>query len=337
MGEVILKKDGKPVEIDQFPRIKYPYLRNYTVFLNNLIVELKDSKNIDIEVNLVEWGQLGSELLLDNRLYSDKIKSDYDSINNLNAIAIYYLGLNGNLLSEEFRDRKICYIQLQQTYEINMIRIAYHEIHHFIDPFIPREWQIFQENGRTFLIYGKTIKAYVRFGLNEYYANLFAFSSCLTLINDILKDKLSPSLIEEYNKALIERIPSYLNNLSNKLNDFINVVIPGEIDNRRIIDPKAEIIKFLWSRFFHQIYYFFGGWKAHEDKELDTSLIQETWNNLITEIQDIGLNDMIELLKSFKNLMLESSESEDELVNRIDDLFLRYYRENLDLDFISLI
>lgn len=34
---------------------------------------------------------------------------------------------------------------------------------------------------------------------------------------------------------------------------------------------------------------------------------------------------MIILLDSFKNLMLESFESEDELVNRVELIFLEYY------------
>lgn len=245
MVEVILKKEGRAIEIDQFPKEKYPYLESYVAILNNLIEELKNSENIDVEVNLVEFGDLRPELLLDNRLYSDKIKKNFDSIKKLNAITIYYVGLNGNLFLEDYKEHKICYIQLQQTYIINMIRIAFHEIHHFLDPFIPREWQTILEDGRVFLNYEKTIKAYVRIGLNEYPANLYAFSSCLNLINDILKNKIIHSLIEEHNKALIEKIPIYLYNLSNKLNEFIDVIRSGEIDNRSIQNPKAEIIQFL--------------------------------------------------------------------------------------------
>lgn len=217
-----------------------------------------------------------------------------------------------------------------------MMRIAFHELHHFLDPFIPREWQTILEDGSAFLNYEKTIKAYIRMGLNEYYANINAFSKCLNL-NEILKNKITPSLNEESNKVLIEKIPSYLYKLSNKLNEFIDVLRSGEIDNISIPNPKAELIQFLWSSFFKEIYYYLGGWKVYEDRELDTSLIQETWINFIRKIQNLEFNHMILLLDSFKNLMLESFDNEKELVNRVDLIFLEYYREKLESDFITLI
>ena len=331
MTAVFLKEEGKVIEINQSYEEEYPYLDLYISILSILLTELKDLKNIDIEVNLVKYGKLGSELLLDNRLHHEKI--NFNSINNLGAIAIYYVGLNGNFLLEEYKEQKICYIQLQQTYPINMIRIAFHEFHHFSDPFIPREWQIILENGRSYLNYENTIKAYIRMGLNEYYANLYAFSKCLDLINGMFKNKINNSLKEIYNKPLIEKIPLYLSNLSKELNEFITILKGGELNNLSIQNPKAELIQFLWTKFFKEIYYFLGGWKVYDDRKLNTSLIQKTWDNFISEIQEIGLNDMIILLDLFQNLILENFESEDEIVKNVELLFLEYYREKLDSDF----
>jgi len=333
MVAVFLKEEGRVIEISQSYKEKYPYLDEYIAFLSFILNELNNLKRIDIEVNLIEYGKIGSELLLDNRLNTEKLKRDIDSINNLSAIAIYFVGIYGDLLLEEYKEQKICYIQLQQTYPINMIRIAFHELQHFSGRFIPSEWQIGLGNGVTHLNYENTIKAYIRMGLNEYYANLYAFSKCLDLINDMVKRKLSNSLIEIFNKALIEKIPSYLSNLSKELNEFIATLRWGEINNVRILNPKAELIQFLWSRFFKEIYYFLGGWKIYEDRELTTSLIQETWDDFINEIQEIGLNDMIILLNSFKNLMLEDFENEYEIVESVELLFLKYYREELESDF----
>ncbi len=206
MVAVFLKEEGKAIELNQSYKENYPYLDEYIAILSILHNKLKDFKNIDIEVNLVKYGKLRSELLLDDRLYTKKIKNIFNSTSSLNAITIYYVELNGGLLLEEFKEQKICYIQLQQTYLINMIRIAFHEFQHFSDLFIPHEWQIIIENGGSYLNYENTIKAYIRMGLNEYYANLYAFSKCLDLIDEALKSKINNSLIEIYNKALIEKI-----------------------------------------------------------------------------------------------------------------------------------
>ncbi len=184
--------------------------------------------------------------------------------------------------------------------------------------------------------YKNTIKAYIRLGLNEYCANLYAFSTCLYLLNELSKKNKIGDFIETSKQALIKRIPQYLSNLSNKLNEFIDVLRSGEINNERIPNPKAELIQFLWSRFFKEVYYFLGGWKVYEDRELDTSLIQETWINFIREMQNLEVNHMILLLDLFKNLMLESFDNEKELVNRVDLIFLEYYREKLESDFFSL-
>ena len=219
-----------------------------------------------------------------------------------------------------------------------MILIAFHELHHFLDPFIPREWQVNLDAGLAFLNYEKTIKAYIRFGLNEYCANLFAFSTCLYLLNKISKKKnIDKSYIETRKEALIIRIPSYLSNLCNKLNEFIDILRSGKIDNKRIINPKAELIQFLWSRFFKSIYYFLGGWKACKNRELDTSLIQKTLDTFITEIQNIELYNMVILLNLFRNLLLGNFESKNEMVTSIEHLFLEYYHEKLESDFSSLL
>ena len=120
MVNVILKKEGVAVEIDHFSKYKYPYLNQYLQILNTEIDQLKTLKNIDVEVNLID-GKLGNELLLDNRLNARKIKRNLDSFNDLPAIAIYYGGVSGDFLLEKYNDQKICYIQLQQTLEINMM------------------------------------------------------------------------------------------------------------------------------------------------------------------------------------------------------------------------
>lgn len=326
MVAVFLKEEGKVIGIDQSYEEEYPYLDKYITILSIILKEVKNLNNIDIEVNLVKYGKLGSELLLDYRLHHEKI--NFNSIEKLNGIAIYYVELNGNYLLEEYKEQKICYIQLQKIFTINMIQIAFHEFHHFSDPFIPHEWQNIRENGRSDLNFEKTIKAYIRIGLNEYYANLYAFSKCLDLIS-----KVNNSLFEIYNKPLIEKIPLYLSNLSKELNEFITFLKKGKLNNLTIQNPKAELIQFLWSKFFKEIYYFLGGWKVINDRKLNTSLIQMAWDNLINEIQEIGLNDMTNLLELFQKLMLRNFESKDEIVESVELLFLEYYREKLDSDF----
>lgn len=337
MANIILKKDGIAVNIDHFSKHKYPYLEQYLEILNTEIDQLKTLNNMDVEVNLIE-GKLINGLLLDNRLNAKVINRNLDSFNNIYAIAIYYTGINGNFLLEKFKDQKICYIQLQQTLAINMLRIAFHELHHFLDPFIPREWQVILEDGSAFLDYKNTIKAYVRLGLNEYCANLHAFSLCLYLLNEISeKKKLDDSFIETYKEALIKRTPSYLYDLSNKLKEFIGVLKSGEIEKKKIPNPKAELIQFLWSDFFKLIYYFLGGWKAYKNRELDTRLIQKTWDAFITEIINLELYGMSILLNSFKSFLLENYENSNEMVIGVEHLFLEYYLKKLESDFFSLL
>ncbi|MFW9880050.1 MAG: hypothetical protein ACFFG0_43805, partial [Candidatus Thorarchaeota archaeon] len=335
--KVILKENGKTVEIEQRHREKFPYLDAYVAILYKLINQLNNTENIDIDVNLVEWGNLGRELLLDNRLDTEKIKGNFNSFNNLGAIAIYYVGLNGYILLEKYKEQKFCYIQLQQTYIINMIRITFHEIHHFFDPFIPREWQTILEDGRSFLIYEKTIKAYNRLGLNEYYANIDAFSRSLIFVNETLKSKDRSFLIERFNEVLIDKIPSYLSNLNNGLKEFLVILESGTINNLLIQNPKAELIIYLWSRFFPQTYYFLGGWKAYEDEKLKTTYIQEIWNQFINELEEKDLNEMVNLLDSFKDVMLGDIDDKDKLINQVDFLFLNYYHKGLELDFFSIL
>ena len=329
MVEIILKKEGMVVDIEHLS--KYPYLEEFRAILNTLI----DFKDLGVEVNLFD-GKLIDELLLDRRLDARKIKRNRDSFNNIYAIAIYYGGLNGNFLLEKYQDQKICYIQLQQTLEINMIRIAFHELHHFSDPFIPSEWLTILEDGSVFVKYEETVKAYVRIGLNEYCANLYTFSTCLDFLNKLSKKKnIDNSYIETRKEALLLKIPSYLSNLCNELNEFISML--RSENNKRIMDLKAELILFLWSRFFKSIYYFLGGWKAYKNRELDTSLIQKTWDTFITEIQNIELYDMVILLNSFRNLLLGNFESRNEMVNSIERIFLDYYSEKFKSDFNSLL
>lgn len=329
MVEIILKKEGMVVDIEQLSKYKYPYLEEFRAFLNTFI----DFENLDVEVNLID-GKLIDELLLDRRLDARKIKRNRDSLSNIYAIAIYYVGLNGNFLLEKYQDQKICYIQLQQTLEINMIRIAFHELHHFSDPFIPREWLTILEDGSVFMKYEETVKAYVRIGLNEYCANLYTFSTCLYFLNKLSKkENIDNSYIETLKEALLIKIPSYLSNLCNELNEFIDIL--RSENSEGIIDLKAELILFLWSRFFKSIYYFLGGWKVYKDRELDTSLIQKTWDTFITEIKNIELYDMVILLYSFRNLLLGNFESKNEMVTSVERLFLDYYCEKLASDFIS--
>ncbi len=335
MAEVIFKKDGVPVDIDHIQKKKYPYLEHYLKSLKIIVDQVKNINNIDVEVNVIEQGELGNELLLDSRLDTKKIKKNLESFNKLKAIAIYYVGLNGYFLLEKYKDHNICYIQLQQTYEINMIRIAFHEVQHFSDPFIPREWQDILEDGLIYINYEKTIRAYIRLGLNEYFANLWAFSKCLDLINELVKNKKEDSIIEMCKKALIERIPSYLSNSSIKLNMFIKALRSGEMDNKKILNHKAEVILFLWSKFFHDIYYFIGGWKVYEDRELDTKLIQRTWDDFMAEIQNTELYNMIPLLNSFKKLLLGNFETHDDMVISIEHIFFEYYLTKLETDFLS--
>ncbi|MFW9872612.1 MAG: hypothetical protein ACFFG0_05870 [Candidatus Thorarchaeota archaeon] len=337
MPKVILKENGKIVDIEQYHKEKFPYLDNYIMFLKRLLNYYKNTKNFDIDINLVEWGQLGHELLLDSRLDTEKVRNNFESINNLSGIAIYYVGLNGYFLLEQYKDQKFCYIQLQQTNIINMIRITYHEIQHFFDPFIPREWQIILENGQSFMIYEKTIKAFNRLGLNEFYANHHSFSKCYILINEILKCNIEEDLIERLNSILIDKIPSYLNNLINKLNEFIVSLESEEINNSHIQNPKAELIRHLWSKFFLQLYYFLGGWKVYKDEKLDTTSIKKTWDFLINELEEIKLIEMINLLNSFKDLMLGDLGDKDQLVSYVDLLFLKYYHEGLELDFLPVL
>ncbi len=329
---VILREKGKPIKIEQRYKDKYPYLDGYIKILNRLVDELKASENIDVEVNLVENETLESELLLDNRLNKEKIRSGIK----VKAIVFYYSGLNGDILLEEFRDQRICYIELQPTLLINMIRIALHEFHHFLDPFTSHEWQTLLKGDMVYIDYEATIQAYVRMGLNEYYANLHAFSVCLDFFNKIFENTEDISLMEE---SLIGRTISYLHKLGDKLDEFIDTLRSGEFDNRSILNPKAETIHFLWSKFFHQIYYFLGGWKVCENGELDTTRIQKIWDDLIIEIENVKLHEMINLLDSFKNLMLADFETDikDEIALRVDSLFSGYYRERLDLDFYSLL
>ncbi len=120
MAKIILKKEGIEVDLDHFSKDKYSYLDQYLQILNIEIDRLKNLKNMDVQVNLID-GKLGDELLLDSRLDAKKIKGNLDSFNNKYAIAIYYLGINGNYLLEKYKDQRICYIRLQQTLKINMI------------------------------------------------------------------------------------------------------------------------------------------------------------------------------------------------------------------------
>jgi len=335
MAEVVLKKNGVPVDIDRFQKNKYPYLEHYLESLKIIVNQVKKINNIDVEINLIEQGELGNELLLDSRLDKIKIKKNLESFNKLYAIAIYYVGLKVYFLLEKYKDHRICYISLQQTYEINMLRVAFHEIQHFSDPFIPREWQDILEDGLVYINYEKTIQAYTRLGLNEYFANFWAFSQCLDFVNGLSKRKVIDSTIEVFKKALIERIPSYLSNSSIKLFAFIDALRSRELDDKKVLNLKAELINILWSEFFHDIYYFLGGWKVYEDRELDTRLIQRTWDGFIAEIQNAELYNMIPLLDSFRKLLLGNFETNDEMVISIEHIFLKYYLINLETDFLS--
>ena len=160
MPSVNLRENGEIVEVKQRHKDKFHYITGYIANLMDLLDRLNIKENVDIEINLVEWGNLGSELLLDNRLDSEKVERSLNSIKNLSGITFYYMGLQGSYLLEEYKDQEFCYIQLQQTYLINMTRIAFHEIHHFCDPFTPREWQTILDNGQCFTYYEKTIEAY---------------------------------------------------------------------------------------------------------------------------------------------------------------------------------
>ncbi len=187
------------------------------------------------------------------------------------------------------------------------------------------------------MIFEKRIKAYNRFGLNEYYANLDAFSRYLILVNETFKDEIEDSLIVIYNEALIEHIPTYLFNVNADLKAFLTILEQGEINEISIENPKAELIGFLWSRFFLQLYYFFGGWKVYKSQNLNTSRIQEIWDSFIQELEEFDLDEMITLLYSFKEFLLGDHQNKEEVVNSVDLLFLNYYHKGLESDFSSFL
>lgn len=334
MAKIILRKGGLPVDIECFQEDKYPYIKQYINSLQIIVDQVKKVRHLDIEINLIERGTLSNELLLDKRLDTEKLMSKIESFNSINAIAIYYLGLKGFYLLEEHKDMRICYIELQQTYYINMLRIAFHEIQHFSDPFIPSEWQEILGEGLTYINFEKTIMAYVRLGLNEYNANLYAFSNCLDLLKGMVGSEVEDSINETNNVALVEKIPSYLFRTGEKLNKFTEKFRSEESNDKNISNPKAELIIFLWSEFFHDIFYFLGGWKVYKDRELDVRTIQQTWDDFKGDLQKTGLSNLLPLLRDFKTLLLGDFETEQDMVTETDQIFLKYYLIGLDVDFL---
>lgn len=334
MAKIILRKNGLSVDLEPFQEDKYPYIKQYINSLQILVDQVKKVRHLDIEINLIEYGTLRKELLLDTRLDTEKIRSNVESFNSINATAIYYLGLKGFYLLEEHKDMRICYIELQQTYYINMLRIAFHEIQHFSDPFIPSEWQENLREGLTYINFEKTIMAYVRLGLNEYNANLYAFSNCLDLLKGMVGSEVEDSINETNNVALVEKIPSYLSRTGEKLNKFTEKFRSEESNDKNISNLKADLIIFLWSEFFHDIFYFLGGWKVYKDRELDVCTIQQTWDDFNVDLQKTGLSNLLFLLRDFKTLLLGDFETEQEMVTETEQIFLKYYLVGLDIDFL---
>lgn len=334
MAKIILRKNGLSVDLEPFQEDKYPYIKQYINSLQILVDQVKKVRHLDIEINLIEYGTLRKELLLDTRLDTEKIRSNVESFNSINATAIYYLGLKGFYLLEEHKDMRICYIELQQTYYINMLRIAFHEIQHFSNPFIPSEWQENLREGLTYINFEKTIMAYVRLGLNEYNANLYAFSNCLDLLKGMVGSEVEDSINETNNVALVEKIPSYLSRTGEKLNKFTEKFRSEESNDKNISNLKADLIIFLWSEFFHDIFYFLGGWKVYKDRELDVCTIQQTWDDFNVDLQKTGLSNLLFLLRDFKTLLLGDFETEQEMVTETEQIFLKYYLVGLDIDFL---
>lgn len=327
MPEIYLKNKGKNIEAEKFETGGVNYLAIFLKFLEDELKFLFENENLDIELNLVTYGHLGSELLYDERLKKDFLKKDLESLNKYSGIAVYYLGVYGDLLLEEYREEKICYIALKQVPIFNMMRLTYHELNHFLDPFPIKEWQEGLGSGISYINFDKTIGAGVRLGLNEYYANFYSYASILYLIKR-LEGKIGKSSIEISIEYITATSLSYLSNLDIHLIEFVDGLKGKDLTDSNI---QAEIIKFFSFDFFKEIYYFLGAWRGYLKEDLNTDSFQEIWNQFLKRLEESKFNETNKFLEKFKSTTLNGFKFRNKkiVLRYVELLFLNFFHKKL--------
>lgn len=181
MYMILGKSKGIHYSASEFLRNEAPHLVGANKYFENVLKHFTSKEKIDIEVILVKHGTLANELLLDYRLKKELIKSDMQKLNTMRGIAFYDLGINDNFLLSKFHKSKFCYITVDRIEPISFLRIALHEMFHFQDPIDIEEYR----DLTNYTDFKSLIKAKTRISLNEYAANLGAFSWIKEIIDNL--------------------------------------------------------------------------------------------------------------------------------------------------------
>lgn len=335
LPKIILKEKGQIIELEQYITEKYPYIKRFIKILEEELNFLYKDEHLDIELNLVEYGNIGNELLLDNRLKTNILKELVKELNDYGGLALYHSGVYGDILLEQYIDEKICYIGLQQVPIFNMLRLVFHELYHFLDPIPLREWQEHLGKDLIYIHFNETIKASVRVGLNEYFANLYSYIRVLELMNN-LKKEYDNSSIDYFFECIMATSKKYLSNLDIILIEFIDSLKGENLNNSNI---QAKIIQFFCFKFYSKIYYFLGAWKAYKKVNINSDILQEVWDQFLEKIGTAKLKETCEFLEEFKCKVLEGFKYRNIniIVRYVELLFLEFFRKKLLFEIYSFI
>lgn len=273
---ILGKSKGIHYSASEFLRNKAPHLIGAHKYFENILKHFTSKRKIHIEVNLVKHGTLADELLLDYRLKKELIKSDMQKLNKMRGIAFYDLGINDNFLLSNFHKSKFCYITVDKIEPISFLRIALHEMFHFQDPIDIEEYR----DLNNYVDFKSLIKAKTRMGLNEYAANLGAFSWTKQII-DILNEEFEENREKNY-CLLLYRLQSYIHGIHKKLFRELENLLNRDISDASF---QGSMIFFIFDEFFNSIMYFLGGWRALKRDGFNDVLIKLFWDFLILKIK----------------------------------------------------
>jgi len=313
--KIYYRKEGKITPLEE---MKEPHLMFLFKFTKSILTALEEPKHLDIEVNFIEFNTLIHELMLDNRLKKEEIERGKEGLKRFGGYHIEYKEIPGNLLKEEFKDEKVCYVGIVED-SYPQIILLLHEILHFFSPL--DESEIYTKCIEHIVDERCFIKMGVRNILNEYYIEYLASHCFLGYISGL--DQINIKLCIGYLEGDYHHL---INNLDSQILDKLNIV--KENPNEEALGHlKFYIMEF----FFKSIMYFLGKWRAFEKFNLKSEIVSKLWDSFINKIKSNISSKMSEFITTLKEGLIIKPKYKPRIIVRYFDLiFIRYFEKDFN-------
>lgn len=260
----------------------------------------------DIEVNIVDKGNIKDEMCRDKRIRREKL----DNISN----NIPGKALVPSELKSDYKDKKICYCCWGDRDFNETIITVFHESFHFHDPFdLKKCIERKEEIGDKMKLKGY-LKYYIKANLSEFYANYKTAS------------KLSNQ--SKFKDVFIKKVKDdYFPSLSRDRFDYeqINKIFKNKNQSAKLIE---KILLYKFSEYFFRVIGIWRGFKKIDEFQF----IQNEWNKNILKTQndDYLAPGLYEHL--VKILLDEPIELvENKIWNEFKEYFTIYHNFNIDI------